>query len=140
MGSPLPPENDVWDLNRLRLPAELVGDVSTRSRPPRHRPKDPFIKGPIPYSWIASACRLPGSGLHVAMACRFLCGRYRRPNRWGLERHRPHRAGRATGPPGGIADGVTRGGSLSRPTSPAPERGVEPAPEGRQDRYWANVG
>src|SRR5208337_2223014 len=59
-------------------------DVSTRRRPPRHRSGDPFIKGPIPYAWIASACRLPGSGLHVAMACRFLCGRYRRPNRWGL--------------------------------------------------------
>lgn len=85
MGSPLPPENEVWDLDRLRLPADLLGDVSTRKRPPRHRPGDPFIKGPIPYAWIASACRLPGSGLHVAMACRFLCSRYRGPNRWGLD-------------------------------------------------------
>jgi len=40
------------------------------------------------------------------------------------DRFRPHRAGRATGPPGGIADGVTRGGPSSRPTPPAPERGV----------------
>jgi hypothetical protein len=85
MGSPLPPENEVWDLDRLRLPAELIGDVSARRRPPRHRSGDPFIKGPIPYAWIASACRLPGSGLRVAMACRFLCGRYRGPNRWGLD-------------------------------------------------------
>jgi hypothetical protein len=85
MGSALARENEVWDLDRLRLPAELVGDVSTRRRPPRHRPGDPFIKGPISYPWLASACRLPGSGLHVAMACRFLCGRYRRPNRWGLD-------------------------------------------------------
>ena len=85
MGSSLPPENEVWDLDRLRLPAELVSDVSARRRPPRHRPGDPFIKGPISYPWLASACRLPGSGLHVAMACRFLCGRYRRPNRWGLD-------------------------------------------------------
>ena len=77
MGPPPSPENEVWDLDQLRFPAELVGDVSARRRPPRHRPGDPFIKGPIPYAWIASACRLPGSGLHVAMACRFLCGRYR---------------------------------------------------------------
>ena len=122
MGSTLPPENDVWDLDRLRLPAEWVGDLSARRRPPRHRPRDPFIKGPIPYAWIASACRLPGSGLQVAMACRFLCCRFRRREPLGPGRHRPHRAGRATGPPGGIADGVTRGGSLSRPTSPGPKR------------------
>src|SRR5271157_5120545 len=85
MGPSLPPENEVWDLDRLRLPDEMVGDLSTRRRPPRHRSGDPFIKGPIPYVWIALACRLPGSGLHVAMACRFLCGRYRGPNRWGLD-------------------------------------------------------
>jgi hypothetical protein len=84
MGSLVPPENEPWELDRLRLPAELVGDVSTRRRPPRHRSGDPFIKGPIPYAWIASACRLPGSGLHVTMACRFLCCRFKGPNRWGL--------------------------------------------------------
>ena len=48
-------------------------------------PGDPFIKGPIPYAWIASACRLPGAGLRVAMAFRFLCCRFRRGNRWGLD-------------------------------------------------------
>src|SRR5262245_16166113 len=35
--------------------------------------------------WLSNGRRLPGSGLHVAMACRFLCCRYRRPNRWGLD-------------------------------------------------------
>jgi hypothetical protein len=60
----------------------MIGNLSVRKRPPRHRPGDPFIKGPIPFTWIASACRLPGSGLHVAMACRFLCCRFRPPNRW----------------------------------------------------------
>jgi len=87
MGSTLPPETDVWDLDRLRLPAELVGDVSGRRRPPRHRPGDPFIKGPIPYAWIASACWLPGSGLHVAMAYRFHFWRFRfrRGRHWGLD-------------------------------------------------------
>jgi hypothetical protein len=87
MGSTLSPETDLWDLDRLRLPAELVGDVSVQRRPPRHRPGDPFIKGPIPYAWIASACRLPGSGLHVAMAYRFHSQRFRfrRGRHWGLD-------------------------------------------------------
>jgi hypothetical protein len=85
MGSPPSPESDPWDLERLRLPAERVGDLSARSRPPRYRPGDPFIKGPIPYSWLASACRLPGAGLPVAMTYRFLACRYRGPNRWGLD-------------------------------------------------------
>jgi hypothetical protein len=85
MGPTLPHETEVWDLDRLRLPAEFIGDVSTRKRPPRHRPGDPFIKGPIPYAWISTACRLPGPGLHVAMACRFLCSRFRSENRWGLD-------------------------------------------------------
>jgi hypothetical protein len=77
--------SDIWDLNQLRLPTELVGDLSGRRWPPRHRPGDPFIKGPIPHAWIAAACRLPGSGLSVAMALRFLCDRFRGENRWGLD-------------------------------------------------------
>jgi len=80
-------EPDPWDLDRLRLPAELVGNLASRKRPPRHRSGDPFIKGPIPYAWIASACRLPGAGLHVAMAFRFYRGRFRfkpRGRRWSL--------------------------------------------------------
>ena len=85
MGRNFSPDEEVWDPDRFRLPAELIGDVGTRKRPPRHRSGESFIKGPIPYPWLASACRLPGSGLHVAMACRFLCCRYRQPNRWGLE-------------------------------------------------------
>jgi hypothetical protein len=81
----LPLEADVWDLDRLRLPAERVGNLETRRRPPRHWPGEPFIKGPVSHAWIASACRLPGAGLQVAMAYRFLCCRFRRSNRWGLD-------------------------------------------------------
>src|SRR5262245_29262320 len=80
-------ESDVWDLDRLRLPAGMVENLETRRRPPRHRPGDPFIKGPISYTWIASACRLPGAGLRVAMSYRFYRGRFRfkrRGLRWGL--------------------------------------------------------
>ncbi len=76
---------EIWDLDQLRLPADRVGNPKSSRRPPRHRPGDPFIKGPIPYGWIASACRLPAAGLRVAMACRFLCCRFRVGNRWGLD-------------------------------------------------------
>ena len=85
MGSTLPSEEDVWSLDRLRLPVGSIGDLSARSRPPRHKPGETFIKGPISFPWIQSACRLPGSGLHVAMVYRFLCCRFRPPNRTGLE-------------------------------------------------------
>jgi hypothetical protein len=74
---------DIWDLDRIRLPADKVGNLGTRKRPPRHRPGDPFIRGPIPYAWIASACRLPGAGLPVAMAFRFLSCRFRWETRSG---------------------------------------------------------
>src|SRR5262249_49732909 len=81
----LPLGADVWDLDRLRLPAERAGNLEERRRPPHHRPGDPFIKGPVPYAWIASACRLHGAGLQVAMSFRFLCCRFRSENRWGLD-------------------------------------------------------
>ena len=72
----------------LYLGREVRGDETVgRRRPPRHRPGDPFTKGPIAYEWIASACRLPGAGLHVTMAYRFDRGRFRfnrRGRRWGL--------------------------------------------------------
>lgn len=80
----IPVGADIWDLNRLRLPAEMVGNLEGRRRLPRHRPGDPFIKGPIAHAWIASACRLPGAGLRVAMAFRFLCCRFGAENRSGL--------------------------------------------------------
>jgi hypothetical protein len=86
MGSPSLPGVDEWDLDRLRLPAEFFGEMERRRKPPRHRSGDPFIKGPIPHAWIASACRLPGAGLRVAMAYRFHAGRFRfrYGRRWDL--------------------------------------------------------
>jgi hypothetical protein len=79
------PESNSWDLDRLRVPAEVFAGTVGRTRPPRHQPGDPFIKGPIPYSWIAPACRLPGAGFQVAMAYRFFRSRFRFKRR-GLRR------------------------------------------------------
>jgi hypothetical protein len=74
-----------FDAAAFRLPGDPFAGLAERTRPPRHRPGEPFLRGPIPFAWIAAACRLPGSGLHVATAYRFLCGRYGGPNRWGLD-------------------------------------------------------
>jgi hypothetical protein len=77
---------DPFDLDQLRLPDKMIGDLIPKRRPPHHRPGDPFIKGPIPYAWIASACRLPGAGLQVAMSYRFHADRFRLRygRRWDL--------------------------------------------------------
>jgi DNA-binding transcriptional ArsR family regulator len=80
-----PPAADPWDVEGLRLPPERVRKFEASRQPPRHGRGESFICGPIPYRWIALACRLPGSGLHVASTFRFLCRRYRGANRWGLE-------------------------------------------------------
>src|SRR4051812_15727682 len=48
MGSGPSPESDPWDLEWLRLPAKLVGNVSARKRPPQHRSGEPFIGGRFP--------------------------------------------------------------------------------------------
>jgi hypothetical protein len=77
MWSPSLPGGDDWDPDQLRLPADLIGECGRRRKPPRHRYGDPFIKGPISYAWIVSACRLPGAGLPVAMAYQFAAGRFR---------------------------------------------------------------
>ncbi len=44
----LPLGADVWDLDRLRLPADRVGNLETRRRPPRHRPGRPVHQGAGP--------------------------------------------------------------------------------------------
>jgi DNA-binding transcriptional ArsR family regulator len=35
---------------------------------PRHRDGELFVKGPIPWSWLAAAMALPGRALHVGIA------------------------------------------------------------------------
>ena len=53
------------------------GPIPSRSRrpssPPSRRDRR-FLKGPIPLAWLASAGRLPGKALHVAIALWFVVG------------------------------------------------------------------
>src|SRR5258708_433022 len=58
---------DQFDPERFRAtdreapPAALA----TATRPPRHRPGERFLKGPIPWSWIERAGPLAGKALYV---------------------------------------------------------------------------
>jgi hypothetical protein len=42
--------------------------------PPRHRPGERFLKGPIPLNWLGAAASLPGKALHVAIELWFWAG------------------------------------------------------------------
>ncbi len=69
---PLP--TDPFDPETLRLPAEMIGKIVPRKRPPRHGGGERFLKGPIPWAWWSTACRLPGQALQVASAVRYQAG------------------------------------------------------------------
>jgi hypothetical protein len=79
-------DDDIWDLDQLQIFKGTINDLTPRKRLPRHRKGEGFIKGPIPHVWLVTACQLPGSGFHVAMVYRFLCGRFRGRARWGLKK------------------------------------------------------
>ena len=45
-----------------------------KQEPPRHKPGEKFIKGPIPWDWITEAAKLGGSPLKVAVGLWFYAG------------------------------------------------------------------
>jgi hypothetical protein len=55
------------DPNQFRLPESMTAPIPPSSRPPRHRPGEKFLKGPIPWAWLDSAGRLPGKALAVGL-------------------------------------------------------------------------
>jgi hypothetical protein len=60
---------DSFDPNRLRWSPTNGAALEDRkpTRPPRHRPREPFIKGPIPWKWLERAGQLPGRALLVGL-------------------------------------------------------------------------
>jgi hypothetical protein len=60
---------DPFDPEALRAPDLDLAALCSRpsKRPPRHRKGQAFLKGPIPWSWLVCASRLPGKALHVAL-------------------------------------------------------------------------
>lgn len=70
-------EASLPDLDSFRLTtAPPWRKRSPREAPRRTRSRRPglFVKGPIDWSWLATAARLPGKALHVAMTLRLLDG------------------------------------------------------------------
>jgi hypothetical protein len=58
-----------FDPEALRLPGEALEALGRRTpkRPPRHRPGEAFLKGPVPWCWLTAAARLPGKALQVSL-------------------------------------------------------------------------
>lgn len=72
-----------------------------RRRPPRHKPGERFLKGPIPLSWLEVAAALPGRSLHAGLALWYAAGLTRSASvpmsnisglRFGLDRNAKYRA------------------------------------------------
>ena len=58
---------DPFDPKSLALPTR-GGGCSVSRKPPRHRQGEKFLKGPIPWEWLAEAANQPGRAIHVGIA------------------------------------------------------------------------
>lgn len=55
-----------FDLSRLRLrDLQSRSPSLPRTKPPRHGRGERFLKGPVPWNWLARAASLPGRALHM---------------------------------------------------------------------------
>jgi len=58
---------DQFDPATLSLPVVTRRAVLPRRSPPRHGPKEWFLKGPVPWPWIEGAYRRSGSALMLGL-------------------------------------------------------------------------
>lgn len=93
-------DSDEFDVEAMRIPSSS----SEPAAPITRRSKGRFLKGPIPFDWLAMAARQPGKALHVAIAVWFLSGLTRSstvhlapsiPRQLGLSRYAAYRGLRA---------------------------------------------
>lgn len=56
-----------FDFTRLE-PAPVVIPTGREKQPPRHKPGEKFLKGPIPWPWLEVASVLPGKALAIGLA------------------------------------------------------------------------
>ena len=63
-------------MDPARLTNKRIEEVlaSAPKRPPRHRPGQEFLRGPIPLSWLRTAAVLPGKALAVGLGLWFKVG------------------------------------------------------------------
>jgi hypothetical protein len=75
--------------------------VRSSGKPPTPTKGDPFLKGPIPLTWLEAAACLPGKSLHAGLALWFAAGLARSASvplsnisgvRFGLDRSAKYRA------------------------------------------------
>jgi hypothetical protein len=57
---------DPFDPSRLK-PAPTTISTGREKRPPRHRPGEKFLKGPLPWRWVEAASKLKGKALAVGL-------------------------------------------------------------------------
>jgi len=63
------------DLTQLRLKSiPSQPQDRRRTRLPRHKPGEKFLKGPIPWKWLTRAAQQRGRALHVALGLWFWAG------------------------------------------------------------------
>jgi hypothetical protein len=55
------------NLDQFRLQPGQTAPPKPPRRPPRHRPGERFLKGPIPWPWLERSMTLPGKALHVGL-------------------------------------------------------------------------
>jgi hypothetical protein len=62
-------QSDPFDLDAIRAREHDLPVLSCvlLERPPRHRPAESFLRGPIPWPWLVAAGRLSGRALQVAL-------------------------------------------------------------------------
>lgn len=74
MSEDTPPAEDL-DLERLRLPHPPLRFLTkTAPVPPRTVARGHFLKGPVPWTWLEQAGRLPGRAMHVGIVLWHLAG------------------------------------------------------------------
>ncbi len=87
------------DLDRLRIEPRLKPRHD--QKPPRPKPGEHFLKGPIPLPWLETAARLPGKSIHASVAIWYAAGLTRSRSvalsnvaglRFGLDRNAKYRA------------------------------------------------
>jgi DNA-binding transcriptional ArsR family regulator len=57
-------------MTKLTTPERLIDSQLQVFRVPRIN--GPFVRGPLPLSWISKAARLPGKSLNAGLACWYL--------------------------------------------------------------------
>jgi len=64
------PDADPFDPDRWQTngePVQTLTPTARKKRPPRPRRTGRFLKGPVPWPWLAGAMQLPGKALAVGL-------------------------------------------------------------------------